>query len=62
MALVKCSECGEEISSTAQKCPHCGVAPKNAMNVTLGLIVIVSILSFLVVAFVCTGIFISAAK
>jgi RNA polymerase subunit RPABC4/transcription elongation factor Spt4 len=25
MALVKCKECGKEISSNAVTCPHCGV-------------------------------------
>lgn len=24
MALVKCSECGKEISSNAESCPNCG--------------------------------------
>lgn len=24
MALIKCEECGKEISSTAKACPHCG--------------------------------------
>lgn len=24
MALIKCEECGREISSTAEKCPYCG--------------------------------------
>lgn len=24
MALIKCSECGKEISSDAKSCPHCG--------------------------------------
>lgn len=24
MALIKCSECQKEVSSNAQKCPHCG--------------------------------------
>jgi len=24
MALIKCSECGKEISSDAVSCPHCG--------------------------------------
>lgn len=28
MALVKCKECGNEISSKADKCPHCGVKLK----------------------------------
>jgi hypothetical protein len=25
MALIKCKECGKEISDTAVKCPHCGI-------------------------------------
>jgi len=25
MALIKCNECGKEISDTAEKCPHCGI-------------------------------------
>ena len=24
MALIKCPECGKEISDKAEKCPHCG--------------------------------------
>lgn len=24
MALIKCSECGKEVSSNASSCPHCG--------------------------------------
>lgn len=26
MALTKCKECGKEVSSSATKCPHCGVS------------------------------------
>ena len=29
MALVKCKECGNEISSKAEQCPHCGVKINN---------------------------------
>lgn len=29
MALIKCPECGNEMSSTALSCPHCG-APNKA--------------------------------
>lgn len=25
MALIKCDECGESISSSAKVCPHCGI-------------------------------------
>lgn len=31
MALIKCSECGREVSSMASACPHCG-APISAIN------------------------------
>ena len=31
MALIKCSECGREVSSLASACPHCG-APISAFN------------------------------
>ncbi len=24
MALIKCTECGNEISEKAEQCPHCG--------------------------------------
>ncbi len=24
MALIKCNECGKEVSSNARNCPHCG--------------------------------------
>ena len=30
MALIKCSECGKDVSSSAKECPHCGVK----MNLT----------------------------
>ena len=29
MALIKCHECGKEISDTAKNCPHCGAKKKN---------------------------------
>lgn len=29
MALVKCRECGKEISDTAKKCVHCGAPLKD---------------------------------
>lgn len=37
MALIKCEECGESISSSAKVCPHCGVKSicKLALNVVL---------------------------
>ena len=29
MALIKCKECGREISSAATSCPHCGAPVKS---------------------------------
>lgn len=33
MALIKCNECGKEISDKAKKCPHCGIKCKNENDV-----------------------------
>ena len=32
MALIKCSECGKDVSDKADACPHCG-CPANATDV-----------------------------
>lgn len=32
MALVKCPECGKEISDTSKRCPHCGYREKKKIN------------------------------
>jgi len=32
MALEKCPECGKEISSNAESCPHCGAPTLNAKS------------------------------
>lgn len=29
MALIKCTECGKDVSDEAKTCPHCGVAIKH---------------------------------
>jgi len=33
MALVKCKECGREVSDTAEACPNCGAKPKRPAGV-----------------------------
>lgn len=33
MALIKCEECGKEISDTANICPHCGIELKHKKEV-----------------------------
>src|SRR3569623_3502844 len=42
MALTKCSECGEQISTKAAACPKCGAAPKKK----------ISLFTWLVIAFI----------
>lgn len=34
MAMIKCKECGKEISSLAEKCPHCG-APTTGKTIEI---------------------------
>ena len=34
MALIKCRECGKDISETAEKCPHCGATVLNGLQAT----------------------------
>lgn len=34
--LVKCKECGVDVSSDAMKCPHCGVQLKKAQRSLIG--------------------------
>lgn len=33
VALIKCSECGKEISTTAERCPHCGHCTNHGRSV-----------------------------
>ena len=55
MALITCKECGKEISSTAESCPHCGhkteTAAKNAQLKDR------SIAFYIALAAVCIGLF-----
>ena len=44
MALLKCKECGKEVSSKADKCPHCGAARANEPNgCAMGCLVVIII-------------------
>ena len=38
MALVKCKDCGKDISRSASKCPNCGADMKTASNFFIGLV------------------------
>lgn len=54
MALVKCKECGKEMSDTVKKCPNCGYKEKKPVNKKVFIIIGV----ILVVLCVSAGIFI----
>lgn len=46
MALMKCHECGKDVSTEASKCPNCGATPKtksNMMQAGLGIVVAVGV-------------------
>ena len=44
MSLIKCKECGKEISNKAESCPNCGVKlPKKTSIVTWALLVSIAI-------------------
>lgn len=51
MALINCSECGNQISSKAKKCPHCGSVSKKCKVKTI----VLSVVSFVVVALLFYG-------
>jgi hypothetical protein len=46
MALTECRECKKEVSSTAEKCPHCGVAAPAATPGTRAVTAVVSAVLF----------------
>jgi hypothetical protein len=55
MALVRCSECGSEISSSATKCPKCGkgrVTPGSVARTVVRLVLAVLVAIAAVVLFV----------
>ena len=53
MTMKNCQECGKEISSKAEKCPHCGAPVKKKTSLGVWLFLIFVVLSF--VAFLRGG-------
>lgn len=49
MALVKCRECGKEISSQAKACPHCGAKQINKIAVGCGALVGIALLAIVII-------------
>jgi hypothetical protein len=54
MALVKCKECGKEISSTIKQCPNCGYTAKNQI-VIANLIIFIALSIFIFFEFRSCG-------
>lgn len=48
MALVKCKECGKEISDTIKKCPNCGYKEKKPVNKKM-IIIVSGIIALLII-------------
>lgn len=53
MAMIKCSECGNEVSTTADSCPHCGakIKKKEANNSVLDILCLFSLIFSLAFSF-----------
>ena len=58
MALINCPECGNQMSDTAKKCPHCGYKTKK-INKKIILGIILAIIG--IIAFVFTEFFLAEA-
>lgn len=55
MALIKCKECGTEISSTASNCPRCGYRTEHGKSQTQSIVDLISLL--LLFAGICLGLY-----
>lgn len=49
MALMKCHECGKDVSTSANNCSHCGAKVKNPTSLGTKLVLIFSAIPFLIV-------------
>lgn len=49
MALMKCHECGSDVSSEAKTCPKCGATPRsksNKLQAIFGAVVVVTVIAY----------------
>lgn len=51
MALVKCKECGNEISKKAKSCPQCGAPQKRQTSKLTTLILLIAVLGIMLAVF-----------
>ena len=57
MALMKCKECGKEISSKAEFCPHCGFVYKKQKAGTKKIVLVTLITLFVVGIILVSGVY-----
>lgn len=50
MALIKCRECGKEVSSKAKTCPNCGVSTPKGSNAGVVIVIILCLFIIFIVA------------
>ena len=63
MAIIKCPECGKEVSSVAKKCPHCGYTISHTKSkVVKWVVVIIAVVTLVVLALYGTGFSFSKTK
>lgn len=55
MALIKCKECGAQISNKADACPQCGAKPKKTSGCAVVLLGFLLLIIFLAVVGQCAG-------
>lgn len=55
MALIKCAECGKNVSEKAPSCPHCGVSPIVAKRKGMSVVKWVVVLVFGAIVFQCAS-------
>jgi zinc-ribbon domain len=55
MALIKCKECGNQISSDASACPNCGKPVKKTSPAASGCLVVIIVIVVIAVVGQCSG-------
>ncbi|MGN0150373.1 MAG: zinc ribbon domain-containing protein [Clostridia bacterium] len=55
MALIKCPECGNEVSDSAKRCPHCGFLLKKQIMLKIVLSIVLAIILTTLIAILATN-------
>lgn len=62
MALIKCPECGKEISDTVERCPHCGYSLKKRKDKNIIVKTAMGVIAVLTVIFIARGVYDNAQQ